>query len=223
MGRRAPGRRALRRPGRSCNASSGTPAARRSSTSGARRPGICSAGLSTTGLPITSAPATMPHGIASGKFHGAITAVDTTRPQGQVLRSPGHLDEGTVDEAARRAGVVAEEIDRLGDVTIGLGERLAASCTTNGVSSSRARRRQGGGAAPAPRRGVRSRADPHVVSAPWATRTAASTCSGSASDDVHTRRTMRPGSSDSSVSVVPIRAVADQERHVEARTQAAVR
>ena len=37
--------------------------------------GVCSAGLRTTALPVASAAETMPHAIASGKFHGAITPV----------------------------------------------------------------------------------------------------------------------------------------------------
>ena len=37
-------------------------------------PGVCSAGLRSTAFPVTSAAVTMPVGIASGKFHGAITA-----------------------------------------------------------------------------------------------------------------------------------------------------
>ena len=36
--------------------------------------GDCSAGFITTALPATSAAAVMPVRIASGKFHGAITA-----------------------------------------------------------------------------------------------------------------------------------------------------
>ena len=36
--------------------------------------GDCSAGFSTAALPAASAAAVMPHGIASGKFQGAITA-----------------------------------------------------------------------------------------------------------------------------------------------------
>ena len=36
--------------------------------------GDCSAGFSTTALPVASAPAVIPQGIAIGKFHGAITA-----------------------------------------------------------------------------------------------------------------------------------------------------
>jgi hypothetical protein len=37
-------------------------------------PGVCSAGLKRTALPVTSAALTMPVGMASGKFQGAITA-----------------------------------------------------------------------------------------------------------------------------------------------------
>ena len=36
-------------------------------------PGVCSAGFTTTVLPVTSAATVMPQQIASGKFHGAIT------------------------------------------------------------------------------------------------------------------------------------------------------
>ena len=39
-----------------------------------RAAGDCSAGLSTTALPVASAAAVIPHGIASGKFQGEITA-----------------------------------------------------------------------------------------------------------------------------------------------------
>ena len=35
--------------------------------------GVCSAGFRTTGLPVTSAATVMPVGMASGKFHGAMT------------------------------------------------------------------------------------------------------------------------------------------------------
>ena len=39
----------------------------------------CSAGFMTTVLPVTRAAAVMPHRMASGKFHGAIT---TATPRG---------------------------------------------------------------------------------------------------------------------------------------------
>ena len=37
-------------------------------------PGVCSAGFTTAVLPVTSAAAVMPVQIASGKFHGLMTA-----------------------------------------------------------------------------------------------------------------------------------------------------
>ncbi len=61
-------------PGSSAIAPAGTPPARNASTTRKAQPGACSAGLSTTVLPVASAAAVMPSGIASGKFHGAITA-----------------------------------------------------------------------------------------------------------------------------------------------------
>ena len=57
----------------------GTPPARSASTSREAIAGDCSAGLSTTALPVTSAAAVMPQGIASGKFQGEMTA---TTPRG---------------------------------------------------------------------------------------------------------------------------------------------
>ncbi len=61
-------------PGSRFSAPAGTPAACSTATSSPAHPGDCSAGLSTTALPVTSAAAVIPAGIASGKFHGAITA-----------------------------------------------------------------------------------------------------------------------------------------------------
>ncbi len=55
-------------------AEAGTPAARSAWTRMSAQPGDCSAGLSTTALPVASAPAVIPQGMASGKFHGEITA-----------------------------------------------------------------------------------------------------------------------------------------------------
>ena len=42
-------------------------------------PGVCSAGLNRTVLPVTSAAVTIPQGMASGKFQGAMT---TPTPRG---------------------------------------------------------------------------------------------------------------------------------------------
>src|SRR5213078_595018 len=88
-------------PGRNASAPGGTPASRRISTSRNAMPGVCSAGLKTTQFPVTSAAVTMPAGIASGKFHGAMT------------------------EPQRLAPVVLAVVDRLADVGVGLGKRLA--------------------------------------------------------------------------------------------------
>ena len=56
-------------------ADAGTPPARNARTSISAHPGDCSAGFRTTALPVASAPAVMPQGIASGKFQGEMTAV----------------------------------------------------------------------------------------------------------------------------------------------------
>jgi hypothetical protein len=61
-------------PGSSDSASRGTPPACSASTTASAQAGDCSAGLSTTPLPVASPAATMPAAIASGKFHGATTA-----------------------------------------------------------------------------------------------------------------------------------------------------
>ena len=62
-------------PGSSATAPGGTPAARRIETSSPAQPGDCSAGFSSAALPVASAAAVIPAGMASGKFQGAITAV----------------------------------------------------------------------------------------------------------------------------------------------------
>ena len=61
-------------PGSSASASGGHAALAQGPTSTQAQPGDCSAGLSTAALPVASAAAVMPQGMASGKFHGAITA-----------------------------------------------------------------------------------------------------------------------------------------------------
>ena len=61
-------------PGRKCSTSRGTPACQRMSQSTLAIPGVCSAGFTTAVLPVTSAAAAMPQQIASGKFHGLMTA-----------------------------------------------------------------------------------------------------------------------------------------------------
>ena len=51
------------------------PAATSASASRHATAGVCSAGFRITGLPAASAATVIPHGMASGKFHGAMTAV----------------------------------------------------------------------------------------------------------------------------------------------------
>ncbi len=62
-------------PGRNCTTPRGAPAATSASTRRDATSGVCSAGLRMTGFPATRAATVMPVGMASGKFHGAITAV----------------------------------------------------------------------------------------------------------------------------------------------------
>ena len=76
-------------PGRRASASGGTPASRSARTSMKAHPGACSAGFSTTALPVASPAATMPQGMATGKFHGEMTATTPRGRQRIVLRSPG--------------------------------------------------------------------------------------------------------------------------------------
>ena len=62
-------------PGRSWKTPVGAPAARSASARRHATPGVCSAGFRITGLPAASAATVIPHGMASGKFHGAMTTV----------------------------------------------------------------------------------------------------------------------------------------------------
>ena len=61
-------------PGRKFNTPSGSPAFSKISTTFAATTGVSLEGLSTTEFPVTTAAAVMPVRIATGKFHGAITA-----------------------------------------------------------------------------------------------------------------------------------------------------
>ncbi|MNS74167.1 hypothetical protein D3C72_1076340 [compost metagenome] len=70
------------RPGSSCTAPAGTPAARKMATACAAINGVCSAGLATTVLPAASAAATWPVKMASGKFHGLM---HSTVPSGRCV------------------------------------------------------------------------------------------------------------------------------------------
>ena len=88
--------------------------------------GDCSAGLSTTVLPVTSAATVMPQGMARGKFHGGMT---TATPAWHVLAGvglAGNIAAARLGQADHLAGVELAEIDRLGDVGVGLAPGLAA-------------------------------------------------------------------------------------------------
>ena len=67
-------------PGTRCSALAGMPAACSNFTASKAMSGVCSAGLATTALPATSAPAIWPVKIASGKFHG-LMQTKTPRPR----------------------------------------------------------------------------------------------------------------------------------------------
>ena len=145
------------RPGSSCSASRGTPAARSTRTASAATSGVCSAGLASTGLPAASAAATWPVKIASGKFHGLMHTHRAERPMRAVVEVAPHL---------RR--VVAQEVDRLAHLGHRVGRGLAGlaheqaeqlgRCRLPGVgralqrSGALGRRRRGPG-----RRGLRRR------------------------------------------------------------------
>ncbi len=66
-------------PGRKCSTSFGTPASHSREQSTCAMPGVCSAGLTMTVLPVTRAATVMPQQIASGKFQGLMT---TATPRG---------------------------------------------------------------------------------------------------------------------------------------------
>ena len=106
--------------------------------------GVCSAGLRITGLPATSAATVMPAGMASGKFHGAMTAVDALALVAQAVglaRRRLHQVGGRAVEAQHLAAVVLAEVDRLAHVGVGLVPRLA------GLEAPRARRARRAGPA----------------------------------------------------------------------------
>ncbi len=114
-------------PGSSAIAPAGTPPARSASTSASAQPGACSAGLSTAVLPVASAAAVMPSGMARGKFQGEMTAVTPRGGVAQRVALAGDLHErGAALELDRAPRVVLEEVDRLADVRIGLRPGLGA-------------------------------------------------------------------------------------------------
>ena len=111
------------RAGRS---SLGMPASCISSIASAPISGVCSAGLAMAALPAASAAATGPMKIASGKFHGQMQA-NTPRPcRRSSFSSPVGPGSGSRpgEQAARLAGVIAQEIDRLAHFQHRVGQGL---------------------------------------------------------------------------------------------------
>ena len=88
--------------------------------------GDCSAGFITTVLPVASAAVVMPVRIASGKFHGAMTAATPRGRYSVRFSSPGTCTFRPAFHRDGRLGVVFAKVDRLADVGIGLAPRLAA-------------------------------------------------------------------------------------------------
>ncbi len=95
-------------PCSSCRASAGTPAACSSRTASSATPGVCSAGLASTVLPVTSAAATCPAKMASGKFHGLM---QTQTPRA-VRRSSLALTRDAMRHPAEWPGRVMGAITR---------------------------------------------------------------------------------------------------------------
>ena len=137
------------RPGSSCSAPRGTPAACSARTAAAATSGVCSAGLASTTLPAASAAATWPVKIASGKFHGLM---HTTGPSGSCV---------ALSKSRRTCGgVVAQEVDRLAHLGDGVGAGLAGLAHEQRRSALRCRLRAGRRRLRAARRARRARSRP---------------------------------------------------------------
>ena len=85
-----------------------------------------SAGLSTTVLPNASAGAAFQSGIASGKFHGVMSATTPSGSRSVNCSAPGGLRRNDLADLAHRfAGVVAQDRDAARDLAARLADRLA--------------------------------------------------------------------------------------------------
>src|SRR3954447_26934952 len=73
-------------PGSTLTISGGTPASTRTSPRSSAVSGVSDAGLSTIGLPHTSAGATFHEAISNGKFHGTISATGPTGSRSTTSR-----------------------------------------------------------------------------------------------------------------------------------------
>ena len=74
--------------------------------------GVCSAGLASTVLPVTSAALTCPVKIETGKFHGLMQAI-TPRPRTRksIALSGRTLEQLRRAQGTRLQGVVTQKID----------------------------------------------------------------------------------------------------------------
>ena len=108
--------RAVARGGRAGARRAGTPASHSASASTAPQRAACRAGLRMTPEPAASAASTPPAGIATGKFHGGVTTVSPTGTG---------VAPSTSSRPRAELRVVVGEVDRLGDLRVGLVDGLA--------------------------------------------------------------------------------------------------
>ena len=86
----------------------------------------CSAGFSTTVLPNASAGAAFQSGIASGKFHGVISATTPSGSRSVNCSAPGTCARNHLADLAHGfAGVVAQDDHAAADLAARLADRLA--------------------------------------------------------------------------------------------------
>ena len=104
----------------------GTPASMRIWTRCQAITGDCSAGLSTTVLPVTRAATVMPQGMARGKFHGRNDHGDAAWNVLAGVGLTGNIAAAGFGQADHLPGIELAKIDRLGNVGVGLAPRLAA-------------------------------------------------------------------------------------------------
>ena len=109
--------------------------------------GVCSAGLAATALPATSAAATWPVKIASGKFHG-LMQTKTPRPcrRSSLLSPVGPGSAVGAQRALGLVGVVAAEVDRLAHLGDAVAQRLARLRHEQAAELGQARLERVGGA-----------------------------------------------------------------------------
>ena len=114
-------------PGSSETASAGTPPSRSARKIISAQPGDCSAGLSTTALPVARPARDHPERDREREVPRRDDGDDPARAVAHRVALARHLQQrGALRDVERAAGVVLEEVDRLADVRVGLGPRLRA-------------------------------------------------------------------------------------------------